>query len=64
MEYALWEISVNTEFDSVKGLNPCFNGICSLRIMETIDFDLYECLNPCFNGICSLSLHLNLIIIV
>ena len=43
----------------VRGLNPCFNGICSLSapgLIEVPSVDwLPTSLNPCFNGICSLS---------
>ena len=35
-------------------LNPCFNGICSLRKEKKKKKILIESLNPCFNGICSL----------
>ena len=37
-------------------LNPCFNGICSMRVV-CLDScgNVLGCLNPCFNGICSMS---------
>ena len=39
-----------------EGLNPCFNGICSLRLESVLMVRLVSRgLNPCFNGICSLS---------
>ena len=58
MEYALWE-QVPVKFFSRdgEGLNPCFNGICSLSL-QNCNYCSYlkKRLNPCFNGICSLSL--------
>ena len=37
-------------------LNPCFNGICSLRMgNKVLEKNQESSLNPCFNGICSLS---------
>ena len=39
-----------------EGLNPCFNGICSLTVLDWESFTGNRfCLNPCFNGICSLT---------
>ena len=35
------------------GLNPCFNGICSMSNQQRCGKCLC-CLNPCFNGICSM----------
>ena len=32
MEYALWAPDVKTYAVGLAGLNPCFNGICSLSI--------------------------------
>ena len=35
MEYALWEVYKATDITILElGLNPCFNGICSLRYQE------------------------------
>ena len=38
----------------VFGLNPCFTGICSLRVKYSMLVIHYMSLNPCFTGICSL----------
>ena len=36
-------------------LNPCFDGICSMRLMEALRNNNADCsLNPCFDGICSM----------
>ena len=48
------------EFDA-KGLNPCFNGICSLSLGILVEKDKRFCLNPCFNGICSLSRYISVL---
>ena len=37
------------------GLNPCFNGICSMRQGWEEQSVEADGLNPCFNGICSMS---------
>ena len=58
MEYALWEKCKVTCSLNTIGLNPCFNGICSLRRRKVALKDKTECLNPCFTGICSLRLEL------
>ena len=56
MEYALWAHVVCWAEAGKACLNPCFNGICSLRIKHlSIMANLTFSLNPCFNGICSLS---------
>ena len=36
------------------GLNPCFNGICSMRQGWEEQSVEADGLNPCFNGICSM----------
>ena len=56
MEYAQWESRFWLSIDGNICLNPCFNGICSMRVYKlryryTGDF---KGLNPCFNGICSM----------
>ena len=38
-----------------QGLNPCSNGICSLRGFDIAVARESGSLNPCSNGICSLS---------
>ena len=54
MEYALWgKYSYYIERWN-EGLNPCFNGICSLRVTLLLSILMVFSLNPCFNGICSL----------
>ena len=37
MEYALWEILLRTPLCWTMGLNPCFNGICSMSIVRHVD---------------------------
>ena len=37
------------------GLNPCFNGICSMSLIFMKLPSQKLSLNPCFNGICSMS---------
>ena len=56
MEYAQWELLEGVYDIAIKGLNPCFNGICSMSLEcgEIVQIQGC-CLNPCFNGICSMS---------
>ena len=36
-------------------LNPCFDGICSMReALRALKALMFPCLNPCFDGICSM----------
>ena len=35
-------------------LNPCYGGICSLRMNMSYNESIDGCLNPCYGGICSL----------
>ena len=55
MEYTQWEYPINNNKLWKYGLNPCCNGIYSMRNL-TLPFDnvLYS-LNPCCNGIYSMS---------
>ena len=46
-----WIVMYQTDF----GLNPCFNGICSMRPLSLAVALTKRRLNPCFNGICSMS---------
>ena len=51
MEYALWERIKMTKEQFVECLNPCCNGICSMRILKQEGIWQKErSLNPCFNG--------------
>ena len=55
-------LRVYGNFDKVLrlfGLNPCFNGRYSQRVMITFEQFMKESLNPCFNGRYSQSLHGN-----
>ena len=45
------------EFDTDKnntGLNPCYNGICSMSEVSSEIKKQLPRLNPCYNGICSM----------
>ena len=54
MEYALRGSDTIPEwFYCGRSLNPCFNGICSQRLIRTNLHQTLMGLNPCFNGICS-----------
>ena len=53
MEYALRAKTIIDIRDSKMRLNPCFNGICSARLLPQLQEPKQLRLNPCFNGICS-----------
>ena len=53
MEYALWVLSRRCQGQASSGLNPSFNGICSVRGWQSHRRLWVPCLNPSFNGICS-----------
>ena len=55
MEYALWRFLLAALVAAAVGLNPCFNGICSLTGASQTKTTRTAGLNPCFNGICSLT---------
>ena len=56
MEYAHWVTATPTRTQVTSSLNPCSNGICSLRlVVKQKDRRSSLRLNPCSNGICSLS---------
>ena len=58
MEYTQWEKSMN-EWKTKTGLNPCCNGIYSMR--QLIQFTAQRTsLNPCCNGIYSMRQWINL----
>ena len=38
----------------MKGLNPCYSGICSVRVDLLVNMmRSFQGLNPCYSGICS-----------
>ena len=60
MEYTQWEDSNNLQIFQKVCLNPCCNGIYSMRsnFMEKL---VSKSLNPCCNGIYSMRLYYKLI---
>ena len=60
MEYALWVTEAQLS-RFAESLNPCCNGICSLRWCVTAPARRRKSLNPCCNGICSLRVKENTI---
>ena len=57
MEYTQWGRNY-FGYTAYKGLNPCCNGIYSMRMWTLFHKRIMFGLNPCCNGIYSMSLYL------
>ena len=53
MEYTQWD-EFEVDNKRSKCLNPCCNGIYSMRISSWVSKTCFFCLNPCCNGIYSM----------
>ena len=49
------ELQVAAARERSVGLNPCYNGICSMSWKAITEYKQHKSLNPCYNGICSMS---------
>ena len=54
MEYTQW-VGGNFHSEYERRLNPCCNGIYSMRQLQLLRFSMQKGLNPCCNGIYSMS---------
>ena len=55
MEYTQWASGLS-HYEETVGLNPCCNGIYSMRFAEGERNVVFICLNPCCNGIYLMSI--------
>ena len=55
MEYTQWVPTLCVGIATIVGLNPCCNGIYSMRLFILLIILIITSLNPCCNGIYSMS---------